>query len=624
MHHKHLWGKSIVVGEDISNNQNWELRICGTEGKYEKIVELLIGKEICTIRLNESLRCELLAAIPHSKAGIVQRYTKRENFTYCPVTNVAYIADYVSVTCIDGSIRAALYQFRTSSSYNEETKEYNTITYNETALSIEPSNLHNALGANAVISNGQDMYMELIHAVNDQICEAIEFSVTKTLTQENSGLSSIARNFIISSDGKTAYIGTNDSWHQNADDIGRGAWLLEMSGYDTDSPTVRRKVLLNDCGNCRDLVKKGVLSSHSHGTNCPGRNLQEMGRACTGIAENGNYLYAVERYTGAFDVNQRLTNLNALQDETRDDGLHGHGISYLCVIRKRDFQIEKRILLKNAATSIEINRYDGFLYVMEMTRNWSVFNIENASSPLLIHSFSENGEFGGENIDKVNAYALGNDYIEYQRATFWTNGKGKNYLAMSAFTGGVTIWDITDVRNRIPIRVAHFSIKEYNNGIYGRHVFDVAARYPYLYITVAGTVNYRFSSGNISDGVIAIDVSDPSKVGNSRSVAIAVGIPFDDEADRCNEGDPAPSRIVIMDDVLMVNYAEKGVAMFRIGEDSIPVYDRCVRITNGNPQTMKENPATGGIVIINGEGHVHIPGMYEIQIHNKKNRKVMR
>ena len=134
------------------------------------------------------------------------------------------------------------------------------------------------------------------------------------------------------------------------------------------------------------------------------------------------------------------------------------------------------------------------------------------------------------------------------------------------------------------------------------------------HITVGGTLNYRFSDGNLPDGIITLDVSEPAKVGVDSSVATVSGIPFEDESDRIDEGDPAPSRIIVVDDVVMVNYSDKGVAFFRIGENGIPVYDRCENFTGGIPQTMKLNPATGGIVIINGEGSLKVPGVYEIMI----------
>ncbi len=612
-YNEHLFGTSAELGEVMYNSQNWEIKIFGTEGKTDTNINLSIGNESFTVTVPEALRCEKLAAMGSNAAGAVQRYTKRENFSYCPVTNVAYIADYVSIKSTGGNVSAELMKFDASSSYDSSTKTYNTITYTESELTLAKVPESTVLSSNVSVTNANGLYMEVIYTSGRPDTEAVEFTLTKELTKDNSGLNSIARNFAISADGKTAYVCTNNSWQQNSDDKGMGAWLLEITGYDTASPTVSRKVLLNNLGKCTDLIAEGLLSADSHGAGCPGRSLQEMGRACTGVVENGDYIYAVERYTGAFDIGQRLTNLGKT-DTAADDGVHGHGISYLCVIRKSDFKIEKQILLKNDATSVEINPYDGLLYVMEMTRNWSVYSIEVPASPVLIHSFSQNGEFGGDDPEKVKAYALGSEYIEYQRATFWTDGENNNYLAMSAFSGGVTIWNITDAATQIPTREAHFDIKTFNNGIYGRHVFDVAAAYPYLYITVGGTINYRFSAGNVSDGVIAIDVRDLSKVGNDKSVATHVGIPFEDESDRCNEGDPAPSRIVVSGDILMVNYSDKGVAFFRIGDDGIPVYDRCQVIGSGVPQTMRVNPANGNIAIINGEGHVQAPGMYEIKI----------
>lgn len=608
-------GYGVTTDKIYDNSKNWEINIYGTLKNSQIIndtdVSISVGGESFTIALDASLRCELLAAAGSNKAGVVQRYTKREHFTYCPSSNVAYVSDFISIKCKNGEVSASLYTFDASSTYANNT--YNTITYTESPLTMSKTIAGSALKSNATVTNSNGFYMDVIYASALPELEKIEFEVTKALTKENSGVNSIARNIHITEDGKVAYLCTYNSWQDNSYEKGSGAWLLEIKNFDTESPMVERKVLLNNLGSCKELVEAGILDEDCHGPNCPGRNLSEMGRACTGVTEAGDYIYAVERYTGAFDIEQRLTNLGAAGNTEKDDGIHGHGISYLCVIRKSDFMIEKRILLKNNATSIEINKYDGKLYVMEMTRNWSVYDIENNAEPVLIHSFSQYGEFGGDDAAKVAAYSLGSEYIEYQRATFWTDGNGKNYIAMSAFSGGITIWDISDIETKIPTRVAHFSITKFG-GQYGRHVFDVAASYPYLYITVGGTLNYRFSDGNLPDGIITLDVSEPTKVGVDSSVATVSGIPFEDESDRIDEGDPAPSRIIVVDDVVMVNYSDKGVAFFRIGENGIPVYDRCESFTGGIPQTMKLNPATGGIVIINGEGSLKVPGVYEIMI----------
>ena len=197
-------------------------------------------------------------------------------------------------------------------------------------------------------------------------------------------------------------------------------------------------------------------------------------------------------------------------------------------------------------------------------------------------------------------------------------------MAMSGFSGGATIWNITNIENRIPTREAWIKIYALNNNIGGRHVFDVAASYPYLYITVGGCVSERHSDGSLADGVIRLDVTNPklldmsdsSNVDTAKSLAVHAGIPYEFTADRCDEGDPAPSRIIVKDDVLLLNYSDKGVAFFRIGDNGIPVFDKVADFTNGDPQTMKLNPATGGIVIVNGEGAAKTPGLYEIQILN--------
>lgn len=616
-------GYTSTVGTVYDKSQNWEVKVFGTQkdGKAisDKNVTINLGDTTVIATLENSLRCETF-----DKTGY--RYAKRENFTYCLVTNVAYVADYISIKCVNGTVSATLNTFNESSTYDSTNKVYNKIEYTESPLTLSATLEHNVVKNGVKISSTNGFYTDVIYTSAIPDLEPIEYEVTKALTKESNGVNSIARNVFVSKDGKTAYLCTNNSWQKNSDDEGMGAWLLEISNYDTANPQVTRKVLLNNLGNCKELIAKGILDEDCHGSKCPGRDLQTMGRACTGVTESGNYLYAVERYTGAFDINQRLTNISANGDTTKDDGIHGHGISYLCIIDKTTFKIVKQIPLNNDATSVEINPYDGKLYVMEMTRNWSVFDIDgdNAADPKPLHRFSQNGEFGGDDAEKVAAYALGTSYIEYQRATFWTDGNGNNYMAASAFSGGATIWNITNIENRIPTREAWIKIYALNNNINGRHVFDVAASYPYLYITVGGCVSERHSDGSMADGVIRLDVTNPSlldmsdssNVATAKSLAVHAGIPYDFTADRCDEGDPAPSRIIVKDDVLLLNYSDKGVAFFRIGDNGIPVFDKVADFTNGDPQTMKLNPATGGIVIVNGEGASGTPGLYEIQILN--------
>ena len=616
-------GYTSTVGTVYDKSQNWEVKVFGTQKDgtaiSDKNVTIKLGDTTVTATLENSLRC-----VTFDKT--YYRNAKRENFTYCPVTNVAYVADYISIKCVNGAVSATLNTFNASSTYDSTNKVYNKIEYDESPLTLSATLEHNVVKNGVKISSTNGFYTDVIYTSAIPDLEPIDYEVTKALTKAGNGVNSIARNVFVSEDGKTAYLCSNNSWQSYDGVSGSGAWLLEISNYDTANPQVTRKVLLNNLGNCKELIAKGILDEDCHGPNCPGRDLQTMGRACTGVTESGDYLYAVERYTGAFDINQRLTNIGANGDTTKDDGNHGHGVSFLCIIDKTTFKIVKQIPLNNDATSVEINPYDGKLYVMEMTRNWSVFDIDgdNAADPKPLHRFSQNGEFGGDDAEKVAAYALGTSYIEYQRATFWTDGNGNNYMAMSAFSGGATIWNITDVANRIPTREAWIKIYALNNNIGGRHVFDVAASYPYLYITVGGCVSERHSDGSLADGVIRLDVTNPklldmsdsSNVNTAKSLAVHAGIPYDFTADRCDEGDPAPSRIIVKDNVLLLNYSDKGVAFFRIGDNGIPVFDKVADFTNGDPQTMKLNPATGGIVIVNGEGAAKTPGLYEIQILN--------
>ncbi len=608
MYNEHLFGTNVNTGIVMDNGENWEVKAFGTEGITDTEITVSVGEADVSVTLPEALRCEKLASMGSGKAGAVTRYTKREDFTYCPITNVAYVADYVSIKSVDGEVSAALYKFDASSAYDADAKTYSKITYTETPLTLTQVPESNIIASTVNVSNASELYMEVVYTAGRADTEPVEFEITKALTDDNSGLSCIARNFTVSEDGKTAYACANSAWMSYNGVSGYGAWLVEITDYDTSSPKVGRKVFLNDFGKCYDEIAAGRLPENSHTSDCPGRDIFS-GRACTGAVVNGDYIYAVERYTGAFSFDDRK-NYDGATDV--DDGVHGHRMTTLCVINKETFEIEQRIFLQNNACSVEI--YNGALFVFEMTRNWSVYDISDPANPTPIHKFSRNGEFGGDDAEKVAAYALGDTYIEYQRATFWTDGNGNHYFAASAFSGGATIWNITDVMNRIPTREAHFDIKAFNGGVAGRHVFDVAASYPYLYITVGGVSNYRFSAGNLPDGVIAIDVSEPSKVGTDKSLATVVGIPFEDEADRVDEGDPAPSRIVVKDDILITNYSDKGIALFRIGEDGIPVYDRCEVLGAGDPQTMKVNPSNGNIVIINGEGHSRTPGMFEIEI----------
>ena len=634
-------GYISTVGKVYDKSQNWEVKVFGTldaqsEAMSDTDITINLGDTAVNVSLEASLRCELLAEMGSNPAGKVQRYTKRENFTYCTVNNVAYVADYISIKCVNGTVSATLNTFDEASTYDSSTRTYNKITYTKKSLTLSEIPANSVVKSEAKISSANGFYTDVIYTSAIRDAEPIEFEVTKALTNDDgSGIDSIARNVFVSEDGKTAYLCANGYSGVDPTDgkTKAGAWLLEIVDYDTNNPYVDGKLLLNNLGKCTDASTKAILERDSqgkigelyHGSGCTGRELYG-GRACTGVTESGNYLYAVERYTGAFDINQRLTNIRANGDATKDDGVHGHGVSFLCIIDKTTFKIVKQIPLNNDATSVEINPYDGKLYVMEMTRNWSVFDIDgdNAADPKPLHRFSQYGEFGGDDAEKVAAYALGNDYIEYQRATFWTDGNGNNYMAMSAFSGGATIWNITDIENRIPTREAWIKISVLNNNIGGRHVFDVAASYPYLYITVGGCVSERHSDGSLADGVIRLDVTNPklldmsdsSNVNTAKSLAVHAGIPYDFTADRCDEGDPAPSRIIVKDNVLLLNYSDKGVAFFRIGDKGIPVFDKVADFTNGDPQTMKLNPATGGIVIVNGEGAAKTPGLYESQILN--------
>ena len=129
-------GYGVTTDKIYDNSKNWEINIYGTLKNSQIIndtdVSISVGGKSFTIALDASLRCELLAAAGSNKAGVVQRYTKREHFTYCPSSNVAYVSDFISIKCKNGEVSASLYTFDASSTYANNT--YNTSEENSATV----------------------------------------------------------------------------------------------------------------------------------------------------------------------------------------------------------------------------------------------------------------------------------------------------------------------------------------------------------------------------------------------------------------------------------------------------------------------------------------------------------
>ena len=216
----------------------------------------------------------------------------------------------------------------------------------------------------------------------------------------------------------------------------------------------------------------------------------------------------------------------------------------ILILNKDDLSLVNTYHLALKATEIGVN---GNIMVVNMLKGFNIYNIENKEKPILVYSYR---------------YPT---YTECQGVDFF-ECSGKKYAFICNYTSGYTIVDITNVDN---IRIAHREVAPvtYNDiSLKGTsYNFDVVVNYPYAYLTHCTSGPYINTEKDYR-GVLAVDLTNISQP--TQKLIIASKSDLYDKA----FGDHCPIYIDKFNNHLLIDNGQKGVLVFDIYPDGMPVY----------------------------------------------------
>ena len=149
--------------------------------------------------------------------------------------------------------------------------------------------------------------------------------------------------------------------------------------------------------------------------------------------------------------------------------------------------------------------------------------------------------------------------MEYQGCAVW-NDKGKRYVAITLFSSGIDIWNITNPENSILVK--NIKLHDVCQGNKHLQTLDILFDYPYLYATIAPTSNKYFEKEDVR-GVVEVDVSNIDTLSTR-----FFGIPRKDYW-KPMPGDSHPKSIALYGNKLYLSAATKGVAIFEKRNDGL-------------------------------------------------------
>ncbi len=217
--------------------------------------------------------------------------------------------------------------------------------------------------------------------------------------------------------------------------------------------------------------------------------------------------------------------------------------------------------------------YKNMLIVNMQMRGWCIFTID-ANDPT--HLTLADTFFWGDNPVK-----------EHQGGAVY-EVDGTIYYVGAGFGDGISFYDITDPTNIISkARYSFYDSYLFDTDYSGKvHTYSVVVDYPYVYATLgpaASVVNNQPSVeyDNRLMGVLTINITNLNKMTyNISKIA---------DADRCEfngTGDPQPTKIAKVGDYLMLNSADKGVAVFKLTDKANPTYMKTIKISDNNITTL--------------------------------------
>lgn len=269
---------------------------------------------------------------------------------------------------------------------------------------------------------------------------------------------------------------------------------------------------------------------------------------------NGDYLYvACRSYLGGSE---------SYSDENYIDGK-------ILVLRKTNLSIVNEY--KSDIKLIETKIKDSLLVVSGLY-GFDIYNIKNAPDLKELYKYRQQ------------------DFTEFQGVDF-IEKDSVLLLAFGRFGNGVSLWDISNLKNVRSIYDFSFS-DTLSNGqtIKGRlQCFNLLYRKPYLYATVA-PIKEAFEKDDDIRGILIFNLLNLNRIQVSfteipRQLYYKTLI-----------GDPEPTYISEYGNRLYTNFGEKGVASFDVTDLNNPKFEKVINVCNDGNMILPLNISRKGIL----------------------------
>ena len=239
----------------------------------------------------------------------------------------------------------------------------------------------------------------------------------------------------------------------------------------------------------------------------------------------------------------------------------------LVVLNKSDLKVKKILYsdIKYVEADIEEERL-----VITGLQGFDIYNVEERETPTVLKSYRypQRKEFQGMDI-----YAH----------------KDSLYLAVATYAVGFEIWNITYTDSIYQIRSVNTgAIKDMSGGnCIGNMVFDLIVDYPYLYATIA-PLNIFFGTKNEVRGAVIYDIE--------KNIAKVIKIPHESWYS-VGIGDKEPTSIDKYGDYVVTNFADKGIAIFKVDNKGGMRYLRTEDVGNEGAHVQPIHITNDGVVI---------------------------
>lgn len=292
-----------------------------------------------------------------------------------------------------------------------------------------------------------------------------------------------------------------------------------------------------------------------------------------GMAANDKYMYVPYR-----------DNSVATKTSFGDEDIGG----YLDIIRLSDFKLVNTITYsRKEYVSNGKKKYFGkshysavygkYLCVTMQMGGWLLYDISLSGE-----SDSNGNPYGPENPKLIfeydNRYRIEVDnlnnkgYAEFQKPEFY-EANGDIYLAIAGYDRDLLkIYNISKYvsgETSEPYCEYTCNLRQLWNGNLSEkyiHTMGITCKYPYIYCTVASYPSKVKDFDNTMQGCAVVDVNDMNNIKVN-----LVKIP-DKDRSIIDTGEPSPCSISVIDDIMVMDNSEKGVAVFSLKDPSEPYY----------------------------------------------------